>query len=100
MGANKAKIFSAATIRLQIEASLARKLPSALTPAQKVIRPVALTGVPEMDGLLKGGFARGCRSFQRQKTREGTIRCSCRYRQLVAICQAIQSLPSSPKCRR
>jgi recombination protein RecA len=47
---------SAATIRLQIEAALAHRIPSALTPAQKTIRPVAPTGVAEVDGLLEGGL--------------------------------------------
>jgi hypothetical protein len=50
---------SAATIRLQVEAALANKIPSALTPAQKVIRPVAPTGVAEVDALLEGGLAVG-----------------------------------------
>jgi hypothetical protein len=43
---------SAATIRLQVEEVLADKIQSALTPAQKVIRPVAPTGVAELDALL------------------------------------------------
>lgn len=50
---------SAATIRLQVEAALAHKIPSALTPAQKVIRPVAPTGVAELDALLSGGLPVG-----------------------------------------
>jgi recombination protein RecA len=50
---------SAATIRLQIEAALAHRIPSALTPAQKAIYPVAPTGVPEVDGLLEGGLPVG-----------------------------------------
>jgi len=50
---------SAATIRLQVEAALARRIPSALTPAQKVIRPVAPTGVAEVDALLEGGLPVG-----------------------------------------
>jgi len=50
---------SAATIRLQVEAALARKIPSALTPAQKVIRPVVPTGVDEVDALLEGGVPVG-----------------------------------------
>lgn len=50
---------SAATIRLQVEAALARKIPSALTPVQKVIRPVASTGVAEVDALLEGGVPVG-----------------------------------------
>ena len=36
---------SAATIRLQIEAELADRIPSALTPDRRVIRPVVPTGV-------------------------------------------------------
>ena len=50
---------SAATIRLQVEAALARKIPSALTPMQKVVRPVAPTGVAEVDALLGGGLPVG-----------------------------------------
>jgi recombination protein RecA len=50
---------SAATIRLQVEAALARKIPSALTPVQKVIRPVAPTGIAEVDALLEGGLPVG-----------------------------------------
>ncbi|MEI9979868.1 MAG: hypothetical protein WDN23_12895 [Edaphobacter sp.] len=50
---------SAATIRLQIEAALARKAPSALTPAPRVIRAVSPTGVSEIDALLDGGLPVG-----------------------------------------
>ena len=50
---------SAATIRLQVEAALARKVPSALTPAPRVIRPVTPTGVSEIDALLDGGLPVG-----------------------------------------
>ena len=50
---------SAATIRLQVEAALACNIPSALTPAQKVIRPVAPTGIAELDTLLGGGLPVG-----------------------------------------
>jgi hypothetical protein len=52
-------VSSAATIRLQIEAALAHRIPSALTPAQKVIRPVAPTGVADVDRLLEGGLPVG-----------------------------------------
>jgi hypothetical protein len=52
-------MHSAAIIRLQIEAALAHKIPSALTPAQKVIRPVAPTGVADVDRLLEGGLPVG-----------------------------------------
>src|SRR6516225_8558427 len=50
---------SAAIIRLQIEAILARKIPSALTPAPRVIRPILPTGVSEIDALLEGGLTVG-----------------------------------------
>jgi recombination protein RecA len=50
---------SAATIRVQIETALAHRIPSALTPVQKAIRPVAPTGVSEVDALLEGGLPVG-----------------------------------------
>jgi hypothetical protein len=50
---------SAATIRLQVEAKLARRIPSALTPVPRVIRLVAPTGVREVDELLEGGLPVG-----------------------------------------
>ncbi len=50
---------SAATLRLQIETALAHRIPSALTPRAKVIRPVAPTGVAELDMLLDGGLPIG-----------------------------------------
>lgn len=50
---------TAATIRLQIEANLAHRIPSALTPAPRVIRPVLPTGVAEIDTLLDGGLPVG-----------------------------------------
>jgi len=50
---------SAATIRFQIEAELARKIPSALGPPPRVIRPVVPTGVSEIDALLEGGLPVG-----------------------------------------
>jgi recombination protein RecA len=50
---------AAPTIRLQIEAALAHRIPSALTPAQKIIRPVASTGLHEVDELLEGGLPIG-----------------------------------------
>ncbi|WP_353072000.1 recombinase RecA [Tunturiibacter gelidiferens] len=48
-----------ATIRTQIEAALAHKIPSALTPAPKMIRPVAETGIQSLDNLLQGGLPIG-----------------------------------------
>ncbi|HUV69906.1 MAG TPA: hypothetical protein VMW15_09615 [Terracidiphilus sp.] len=50
---------SASAIRLQIEAALAHRIPSALTPAPRSLRPVAPTGVATVDALLEGGFPIG-----------------------------------------
>lgn len=50
---------SASALRLQIETALAQRIPSALTPAPKVLRPVASTGVPAVDALLDGGLPIG-----------------------------------------
>jgi recombination protein RecA len=50
---------SAAAIRLQIETALAQKIPSALTPPPKMLRPVAATGIEVLDELLKGGLPIG-----------------------------------------
>jgi recombination protein RecA len=50
---------SAAAIRLQIEAALAHRVPSALTPAPRTMRPVAATGIPAVDDLLGGGLPLG-----------------------------------------
>jgi len=50
---------SASAIRLQIEASLAQRIPCALTPAAKMMRPVAVTGIEALDEVLKGGLPVG-----------------------------------------
>ncbi len=50
---------SAATVRLQIESALARKIPSALTPAPRTIRPVTMTGIDALDEVLGGGLPVG-----------------------------------------
>lgn len=50
---------SASAIRLQIEANLAHRIPSALTPVAKAIRPVLPTGVAAVDQLLAGGLPVG-----------------------------------------
>jgi len=49
----------AATIRRQIEATLANRIPSALTPAQRTVRPVIPTGIEAIDELLDGGLPLG-----------------------------------------
>jgi recombination protein RecA len=50
---------SASSIRLKIEAALADRIPSALTPAAHIIRPQATTGLAEVDELLNGGLPLG-----------------------------------------
>ena len=46
-------------LRAQLEATLARKMPSALTPPARVAYSVAPTGIGEIDGLLRGGLPVG-----------------------------------------
>jgi|SRR6187402_1416731 len=43
-------------LRHQIEAALANRFPSALTPAARVAPVVIPTGIPAVDELLRGGF--------------------------------------------
>src|ERR1700744_2877688 len=50
---------AAPTLRRQIEANLAYRIPSALTPAPRTIRPVATTGIQTIDELLEGGLPLG-----------------------------------------
>jgi len=50
---------SATAIRFQIESALAQKIPSALTPQPKMVRPVIETGIPDLDDLLRGGLPVG-----------------------------------------
>jgi recombination protein RecA len=50
---------SANAIRVQIEASLSRRIPSALSPTAKVLRPTSSTGIPAIDELLEGGLPLG-----------------------------------------
>ena len=46
-------------LRAQIEANLAERIPSALTPLPRIPSPVAPTGIREIDALLHGGFPTG-----------------------------------------
>jgi len=48
-----------ATIRVQVESALAHKIPSALTPPVRIVRPSVSTGIVELDGLIQGGFPVG-----------------------------------------
>lgn len=53
---------SAAVLRLQIESALSARIPSALTPAPRVIRPTAPTGIAALDERLGGGLPVGALS--------------------------------------
>lgn len=50
---------SSASIRLQIESALSHRIPSALTPAPRVLRPQACVGIASVDELLAGGLPLG-----------------------------------------
>ena len=50
---------AASAIRLQIESALAARIPAALTPAPRAIRPVTPTGIAALDELLRGGLPVG-----------------------------------------
>jgi recombination protein RecA len=46
-------------LRAQIEATLAEKIPSALTPLPRAAYPLVATGIREIDALLQGGLPVG-----------------------------------------
>lgn len=50
---------SAAALRLQIEHSLERRFPAALSPAPRTIRETAPAGIPAADQMLQGGLPVG-----------------------------------------
>jgi len=50
---------SAVTLRIEIEAALAKRISSALTPAPRMIRPVVPTGIANVDEVLRGGLPIG-----------------------------------------
>jgi hypothetical protein len=50
---------SAAALRIQIEHSLERRFPAALTPSPRTIRETAPTGIPPADRMLEGGLPVG-----------------------------------------
>lgn len=50
---------SASAIKNQIEAALSSRFPSALSPAPRIVRPIAPVGIPSLDELLRGGFPVG-----------------------------------------
>jgi recombination protein RecA len=50
---------TASTIRRQIESALADRIPSALTPQPRTVRPAWPTGIASVDALLNGGLPVG-----------------------------------------
>jgi hypothetical protein len=50
---------TASALRKQIEADLANRIPAALSPAPRVVRPVAAVGIAAVDDLLRGGLPVG-----------------------------------------
>ncbi|WP_047495375.1 ATPase domain-containing protein [Terriglobus sp. TAA 43] len=52
-------MHSSATVRHQIESALSQRIPSALTPPQRQVRPVVSTGIGELDELIQGGLPVG-----------------------------------------
>jgi hypothetical protein len=50
---------SASALRKQIELSLERRFPAALTPQPRTFRETAPTGIPQIDALLNGGLPVG-----------------------------------------
>jgi hypothetical protein len=50
---------AASAIRLQIESALAARIPAALSPAPRIVRPVAATGIDALDAVLRGGLPVG-----------------------------------------
>ncbi len=53
---------SSSAVRLQIESALAQKIPSALTPMPRMVRPTAATGIEALDDVLRGGLPIGALS--------------------------------------
>lgn len=51
--------LTASALRAQIEKTLAERIPSALTPVPRIIRPVAPTGIAAIDEMLHGGLPLG-----------------------------------------
>jgi recombination protein RecA len=52
-------MVSAFVVRQQIEAALAKRIPSALTPAPRIIRSIVPTGIVPVDEVLDGGLPVG-----------------------------------------
>jgi RecA/RadA recombinase len=54
-----ASALRAHALRTEIEAALADRIPSALTPIARGLKPVAATGIAHVDALLDGGLPLG-----------------------------------------
>src|SRR5271168_1500319 len=52
-------MLASAQIRAEIEAALEQRIPSALTPPPRVVRPTMATGIVALDELLGGGLPVG-----------------------------------------
>jgi recombination protein RecA len=52
-------MLSANAIRVQVEASLSNRIPSALSPAPKLLRLTSSTGISAIDDVLEGGLPLG-----------------------------------------
>lgn len=50
---------SAHALRIQVESALSHRIPSALTPTPKTVRPVAEVGIDSVDEVLRGGLPVG-----------------------------------------
>jgi recombination protein RecA len=50
---------TSSAIRLQIESALAQRIPSALTPLARMVRPTTATGIEPLDNVLRGGLPIG-----------------------------------------
>ena len=59
LGEYKANMLRAGTLRVKIESALSNRIPSALTPVPRIVRPVAPTGISAVDELLHGGLPAG-----------------------------------------
>ena len=62
IGGDKAKhspMSAFHALRLKLEASLAHRIPSALTPAPRILREVERVGIHTIDELLQGGLPAG-----------------------------------------
>src|ERR1700761_6875184 len=77
-------------LRVEIEASLAKRIPSALTPAPRLIRKVLPTRVAAVDQLLQGGVPAGALT---ELTGE-----SCSGRTSLAMATAAQATQAGQVC--